>query len=135
MISFSHPLRRTAIVVVAGVCLVLALGWTGWREELRAQVYTLFSPTISIDICEADQTGVVHIGGKVGEDGRIGELVFVSRGNANQSVGSVMGTGTFEGTTVPGFARPGDNVTVGIRKTGGEGTLMAMCQLATAGRR
>lgn len=133
MIVFGRNLRTVVTVVVAVGCLVLAVGWPGWREELRAQGYTLFAPVVSIDICELDQAGSVRVGGKLGEDGRAGEAVFVSRGNRNQIVAAVLGDGTFEGVTAPGFAQPGQKVTVAIRKSGGEGALMAACELGVTG--
>jgi len=121
---------RTAILAVG--CLVIAVTSPFWAEELQAQVYILFSPSVSIDICEADQSGVVHIGGKVGEDNRVGEAVFLSRGNRNQNVATVLGNGTFEGITQSGLAFPGQTLTIGIRAAGAEGTLMSACEVRKA---
>jgi hypothetical protein len=125
-------LKAVLGISCALACVALAFFWPGLQRELGAQSYLLFGPTISIDICEVNQVGAVHVGGKLGEDGRKGEPVFVSRGNSNQSVAEVSADGTFEGTTAPGFGQRGQNVTIGIRKTGGLGTLMSSCQLAQA---
>jgi hypothetical protein len=137
MIQVRRRLKTTMMIISSAACLALVVLFPGWREELRAQVYTLFGPSITIDICEVDNAGVVRVGGRLGEDSRIGEPVFVSRGNQNQSVGVVMGNGTFEGATSPGFGAPGQIVTVGVRVTGGQGTLMSTCQLGSGvgGRR
>ena len=133
MKGLGRKLKTVVAVSCALGCLALAFVWPGLQQELRAQGYVLFAPTISIDICEVDQTGTVHIGGKLGEDGRSGEPVSVSRGSRNQSVAAVGDDGTFEGTTAPAFGQPGQNVTIGIRKAGGEGTLMSSCQLVSPG--
>ena len=125
-------LKTVLCVSCALACLALAFLWPGLQRELGAQSYLLFAPTISIDICEVDQVGAVHVGGKLGEDGRKGEPVFVSRGSRNQSVADVSSDGTFEGTTAPSFAQHGQNITIGIRKAGGQGTLMSSCQLTQA---
>ena len=52
--------------------------------------------------------------------------------NRNQSVADVASDSTFEGTTVPGFAQQGQNITIGIRKAGELGTLMSSRQLTQA---
>lgn len=129
MSGLGRNLKTVLAVSCALGCLALAFVWPGLQQELRAQGYLLFAPTISIDICEVDQAGAVHVGGKLGEDGRTGEPVFVSRGNRNQSVASVGDDGTFEGSTDPGFGQRGQNITIGIRKADGQGTLMSSCQL------
>jgi hypothetical protein len=131
MRGLGRNLKSVLAMSCALACLALAFVWPGLQRELRAQGYVLFSPTISIDICEVDRTGAVHVGGKLGEDGRRGEPVFVSRGNQNQSVATVGVDGTFEGTSSPGFGQRGQNITIGIRKEGGHGTLMSSCQLAS----
>jgi hypothetical protein len=132
MRGFGLNLKTALGVCCVLGCIALAFVWPGLQKELGAQSYLLFGPTISIDICEVDQVGAVHIGGKLGEDGRKGEPVFVSRGNRNQGVADVASDGTFEGTTAPGFGQKGQNVTIGIRKSGGLGTLMSSCQLTPA---
>jgi len=133
MRELGRHLKTILAISCALGCLGLVFVWPGLQQELRAQAYTLFGPTISIDICEVDTTGVVHIGGKLGQDGRAGEPVSVSRGNRNQMVATVFDNGTFEGTTTPGFASSGNNITIGIRKAGGQGTLMSSCQLQLIG--
>jgi len=132
MRGFGLNLKTALGVSCALACVALAFVWPGLQKELGAQNYILFAPTISIDICDVNQVGAVHIGGKLGEDGRTGQPVFVSRGNRNQGVADVANDGTFEGTTAPGFGQRGQNVTIGIRKAGGQGTLMSSCQLAQA---
>ena len=137
MIQIRRRLKAAMMMLSSAACLALVILFPGWREELRAQVYTLFGPSLTLDICEVDNTGVVSVGGRLGEDARIGEPVFVSRGNKSQSVAAVLGNGTFEGATSPAFAQVGQTVTVGIRLTGGKGTLMSTCQLGSGvgGRR
>src|SRR5215469_8079151 len=81
MRGLGRKLKTALGISCALACLALAFFWPGLQRELGAQSYLLFAPTISIDICEADLVGVVHIGGKLGEDGRKGEPVFVSRGS------------------------------------------------------
>jgi hypothetical protein len=132
MRGMSRILKTVLGVSCALACLALAFFWPGLQRELGAQSYLLFAPTISIDICEVNQVGSVHVGGKLGEDGRQGDPVFVSRGSRNQSVADVASDGTFEGITTPGFGLIGQNVTIGIRKAGGLGTLMSSCQLTQA---
>jgi len=133
MRGLSGKLKTVLGISCAVACLALAFVWPGLQKELGAQNYILFAPTISIDICEVNQVGAVHVGGKLGEDGRNGAPVFVSRGNRNQSVADVASDGTFEGTTEPGFGQHGQSITIGIRKAGGQGTLMSSCQLTQAG--
>jgi hypothetical protein len=130
--GLSRILKTVLGISCALACLALAFFWPGLQRELGAQSYLLLAPTISIDICEVNQVGSVHVGGKLGEDGRQGQPVFVSRGNRNQSVADVASDGTFEGTTMPGFAQQGQNITIGIRNAGGLGTLMSSCQLTQA---
>jgi hypothetical protein len=129
MRGLSRKLKTVLGISCALACLALAFFWPGLQRELGAQSYLLFAPTISIDICEANQVGAVHVGGKLGEDGRNGQPVFVSRGSRNQSVAEIASDGTFEGTTAPGFAQQGQSITIGIRKSGGLGTLMLSCVL------
>jgi hypothetical protein len=131
MRGLGRNLKTVLALFCALGCLPLAFFWPGLQQELHAQSYVLFGPTISVDICEVDQTGSVHVGGKLGEDGRSGEPVSVSRGSRNQSVASIGSDGTFEGTTGAGFGLPGQNITIGIRKSGGEGTLMSSCVLVS----
>jgi hypothetical protein len=132
MRGLSRNLKTVLGISCALACLALAYFWPGLQRELGAQNYILFAPTISIDICEVNQVGAIHVGGKLGEDGRRGEPVFVSRGNRNQNVTNILIDGTFEGTTAPGFGQRGQNITIGIRKAGGLGTLMSSCQLTQA---
>ena len=132
MRGLGRNLKTVLGISCALACLALAYFWPGLQRELGAQNYILFAPTISIDICEVNQVGAIHVGGKLGEDGRRGEPVFVSRGNRNQNVTNILIDGTFEGTTAPGFGQRGQNITIGIRKAGGLGTLMSSCQLTQA---
>ena len=130
MIGSGRNLKTLLAVASAIGCLVLAVAWPGLQQELRAQSYLLFAPTISIDICEVAANGTVHVGGKLGEDGRLSQPVYVSRGMRNQNVGVIHDDGTFEGTTGAAFAQRGQTITIGIRKPGGQGTLMSSCQLS-----
>lgn len=136
MIRNRNKVKMAIMMASAVLCVSLALLWPSWRDELRAQGYTLFSPSLTIDICEVDQAGGVKIGGKVGEDARIGESVFVSRGNQNQSVAAVLSDGTFEGSTSAGFAVVGQEVTVEIRPVGGSGNgaWLMTCKLVSGAR-
>jgi photosystem II stability/assembly factor-like uncharacterized protein len=90
------------------------------------------NPLLTINICAVDRTGRVHVGGRVGVDATIGELVFVSRGNRNQSVAAVLGDGSFEGVTAPGFAQAGQRVTVAVRFPAGKIALLSTCRLGSS---
>ena len=136
MIQVRRRLKTTMMIISSAACLALVVLFPGWREELRAQVYTLFGPSLTIDICEVDNSGAVRVGGRLGEDSRIGEPVFVSRGNNNQSVATVLGNGSFEGVTVPGFAQAGQRVTVAVHFPAGKIALLSTCRLpSSAGNR
>ena len=128
MIRIRRNLRTAMTMTSAVACVALAFLWPGWRNELRAQGYTLSSPSITIDICEIDLNGVVKVGGKVAEDARIRDFVLVSRGNQNQIVTAVLPGGTFEANTTPGFAQAGQTVTVEIRHTDGSGGWLSTCK-------
>ncbi len=130
-----NKVKAVLMMAFAVLCVSLALLWPSWRNELRAQGDTLFSPSLTIDICEVDQAGGVTIGGKDGENTRVGEPVFVSRGSKNQSVGVVLSDGTFEGSTAPDFAAFGQKVTVEINHISGTGDWLMTCELEGIGGR
>lgn len=133
MNSNRNKAKAVLMIAFAALCVSLALLWPSWRNEVRAQGYTLFSSSLTIDICEVDGAGVVTIGGKVGENTRIGEDVFVSRGSTNQIVATVLPNGTFEGSTAPAFAMFGQKVTVEINHISGTGDWLMTCELFGTG--
>jgi photosystem II stability/assembly factor-like uncharacterized protein len=94
------------------------------------------NPLLTLNICGVDRTGRVHVGGRVGVDATMGESVFVSRGNRNQSVGLVLGDGSFEGTSGPAFAQAGHRITVAVHFPAGKISLLSTCRLrSSAGAR
>ena len=74
MIQIRRRLKASMMMVFSTACLALVILFPGWRQELRAQVYTFFTgtPQLTIDICEVDNVGVVRVGGRFGKDAGIG---------------------------------------------------------------
>jgi hypothetical protein len=110
----ARQLANTALLLAA-----ISLSSGGAMADPIAEEFT--GPAVTVDFCEVDRNGIVHVGGKVGPDSKREQPVFVSRG-ATQLLAApaVNNNGTFEGSTVGSDLRAGDLVTVSIRPKGGQ---------------
>jgi hypothetical protein len=123
-----------AALLVAAISLLSAGMRGAMAQESAADANAIAemftAPAMTVDFCEVDRTGSVHVGGKVGPDSKLGQPVFVSRGATQLEVLTpVNSNGTFEGTTGGSSLKAGDVVTVSIRPKKGKGANLVQCTL------
>lgn len=152
-VSIWVALVALVIMVMAAYIGLTAAGSNGTQPTLAVQtpppsvtpttsptpssapmVESFVGPSFVVDTCKVDKDGNLIVGGKVGPDSKIGQSVFVSKGDDNTELNKVNANGTFEdsvqfvgSTDVRDLI--GEEITVAIRPEGGDGAWLVKCMV------